>query len=213
MANLIIQENGKARTAPAVHGEEITIQAPCNCSAVSGVQIAGVAYPFYDAAGKVLPMGTGLFAEGSLIRVLIDTVNNRATIINHAITPSTIGAATQDEMLEALHAAQDAYDEATEAQVTANTKATTATYSVSVDTVWNSYSAGGYYQTISVSGIKSSDNPIADVILGTDVDANALYIEAWSRVTRITTAANSITLYANGDAPETAFTIQLKVVR
>jgi hypothetical protein len=92
MANLIIQENGVARTTPAVHGEEITIQTPCDCSAVSGVQIAGVAYPFYDAAGKVLPTGTGLFTEGTLIRVLIDTVNTRSTIINHAITPPTIGA-------------------------------------------------------------------------------------------------------------------------
>lgn len=93
MANLIIQENGSPRTTPAVHGEEITIQTPCDCSAVSGVQIAGVVYPFYDAAGKPLPMGTGLFAKGSLIRVMIDRVNTRATIINHAITPESIGAA------------------------------------------------------------------------------------------------------------------------
>lgn len=84
MANLIIQENGAARTMPAVHGEEITIQAPCDCSAVTGVQIAGVAYPFYDAAGNALASGSGLFAEGSLIRVLIDAINIRATIINHA---------------------------------------------------------------------------------------------------------------------------------
>lgn len=92
MANLIIQENGVVRTTPAVHGEEITIQAPCDCSAVEGVQIADVVYPFYDAAGNPLPMGTGLFATGNLIKVLIDTVNVRATIINHAITPSLIGA-------------------------------------------------------------------------------------------------------------------------
>lgn len=85
MANLIIQENGVARTTPAVHGEEITIQAPCDCSAVTGVQIAGVAYPFYDAAGNVLVSGSGLFSKGSLIRVLIDTANVRSTIINHAV--------------------------------------------------------------------------------------------------------------------------------
>lgn len=93
MANLIIQENGVERTTPAVHGEEITIETPCDCSAVSGVQIAGVAYPFYDAAGNLLPTGTGLFTANSLIRVLIDAVNQRATIINHAITPTAIGAA------------------------------------------------------------------------------------------------------------------------
>ncbi len=102
MANLIIQENGVARTTPAVHGEEITIQAPCNCSAVAGVQIAGVVYPFYDAAGNVLPTGTGLFAKDSLIRVLIDTVNTRSTIINHAITPDTIGAVSIETFNTAL---------------------------------------------------------------------------------------------------------------
>lgn len=87
MANLIIQENGVERTTPALHGEEITIQTPCDCSAVTGVQIAGVAYPFYDAAGNPLATGSGLFSEGNLIRVLIDTINTRSTIINHAIPP------------------------------------------------------------------------------------------------------------------------------
>lgn len=91
--------------------------------------------------------------------------------------------------------------------------ASTVTYSVSIDASWSANSAGGYMKTVTVSGMLSTDNPIADVILGADVDANALYVEAWSKITRITTAANSITLYANGDAPTTAFTIQLKAVR
>ena len=85
MANMIILAAGDiTRTKAAVNGEEITIQAPCNCSAVTGVQIADVAYPFCDAAGNPLPMGTGLFTEGSLIRVMIDTVNTRAMILNHS---------------------------------------------------------------------------------------------------------------------------------
>jgi hypothetical protein len=88
MANLIIQENGMPRTKSAVHGEELTIQAPCNCSDVNGVQIAGVAYPFYDAAGNSIVNITGKFSTGSLIRVLIDTVNVRAYILNSAtVTP------------------------------------------------------------------------------------------------------------------------------
>lgn len=91
MANLIIQENGAARVTPAVHGEEITIQAPCNCFEVTGVQIASDVFPFYDACGKRL-VGVGdLFTTGSLIRVLIDTVNKRATILNRGITPRNIG--------------------------------------------------------------------------------------------------------------------------
>ena len=91
MANMIIQENGTARTTPAVHGEELTIVAPCNCIEVTGVQIAGVVYPFYDACGNCISDIPGKFVEGSLIRVLIDVINTRAQILNHAvITTETI---------------------------------------------------------------------------------------------------------------------------
>lgn len=93
MANLIIQENGVNRTTPAVNGEELTILTPCDCTGIEGVQINGVVFPFYDACGNSLYGKTDLFAEGSLIRVLIDTTNNRATILNRGITPANIGAA------------------------------------------------------------------------------------------------------------------------
>lgn len=89
MANMIIQENGIERNWPAVHGEEITIVAPCDCTAVTGVQIAGVAYPFYDACGNNISNVAGKFTEGSLIRVLIDTKNTRAQIINRTLTGLT----------------------------------------------------------------------------------------------------------------------------
>jgi hypothetical protein len=91
MANLIIQENGTARTIPAIHGEEITIQTPCDCTGITGVKIADETFTFYDACGHKL-VGVGdLFSTGSLIRVLIDTVNKRATILNRGITPRNIG--------------------------------------------------------------------------------------------------------------------------
>lgn len=85
MANLIIQENGQVRYRPAVNGEEITIQTPCNCSEVTGVQINNTTFPFYDTLGNSLENITGLFAKDSLIRVLIDTVNVRAYILNGAV--------------------------------------------------------------------------------------------------------------------------------
>lgn len=95
----------------------------------------------------------------------------------------------------------------------ANSKASTATYTVSIDASWSANSAGGYMKTVTVSGMLATDNPIADVVLGADLEANTAYRAAWGCITRITTAANSITLYANGEAPQTAFTMQLKVVR
>ena len=72
---------------------------------------------------------------------------------------------------------------------------------------------GGYYQTIPVEGISSADVPIVDVVLGADVDANNLYIDAWLRITRVVTADGCIILYANWIVPDTAFTIQLKVFK
>lgn len=89
-----------------------------------------------------------------------------------------------------------------------------ADFTVEVPVAWaEDATNGGYTQTVAVSGILATDNPIADVVLGSDVEANALYLAAWALVTRITTADGSITLYANGEAPETAFTIRLKAVR
>lgn len=88
------------------------------------------------------------------------------------------------------------------------------TYSATVTTEWTEDTKnGGYSQTVAVPGIASTDNPIVDIVLGDDIDANALHLEAWGRISRITTASNKIILYAYEEAPETAFNIQLKVVR
>lgn len=98
-------------------------------------------------------------------------------------------------------------------QTQLNGKAATVTYTASVDTTWTANSSGGYTKTVAVSGIAATDNPIADVVLGNDADANALYLTAWGCITRITTESGSITLYADGDAPTSSFNIQLKIIR
>lgn len=91
-------------------------------------------------------------------------------------------------------------------------KATTAIYNATIGTSWSG-SAAPYTQTITVSGITAADTPIVDVDLsGTDYSNKESVISAWSSVYRITTAANSITVYAD-DKTETAVPIQLKVVR
>lgn len=87
------------------------------------------------------------------------------------------------------------------------------TFTAEVGTNWKSDTTnGGYYQTISLSGILSTDNPIVDIVLGTSLSENWDKLIAWSNVTRVTTQNSSITLYAN-KSPSLAFTIQLKVVR
>lgn len=87
-------------------------------------------------------------------------------------------------------------------------------YTVSVPVSWATDSTnGGFTQTVSIAGILATDNPIYDVVLGTDTAANALYLEAFALVTRLTTANNSITLWANDEAPTNAFTVKLVVMR
>lgn len=87
-------------------------------------------------------------------------------------------------------------------------------YTASVPVSWSADGTnGGYKQTITVSGILATDNPIYDVVLGDDTAANELYLDAFSLVARLTTANGSITLWTNGDAPTTAFSIKMVVMR
>ena len=97
------------------------------------------------------------------------------------------------------------------AQATADAKAATATYTATVTNTWTA-SGDYFYQDIAVTGIKEADNPLVDIVLGSDSATNETYLDAFYRVLRITTSANSIRVWAT-KATETAFTIQLKVVR
>ena len=68
-------------------------------------------------------------------------------------------------------------------------------------------------QTIEVSGILASDNPVADVILDTAKDTALSQLEAWSCISKIETADGSITVTCFEEAPTVTIPIQLKVVR
>lgn len=90
-------------------------------------------------------------------------------------------------------------------------KASTVTYPATVTTTWKT--SGSYrYQDITVNGILATDNPVVDIVPGSDNAANVLYAEAICKVFRITTSANSIRVWAK-EVITTAFPIQLKVVR
>ena len=89
--------------------------------------------------------------------------------------------------------------------------ATTEIYAATVPAAWIQ-SGGCYYQDIAVNGILEADTPIVDIKPGEDNDANIVYAEAYSKVFRITTFANKVRVWAT-EAIETAFPIQLKVVR
>ena len=89
--------------------------------------------------------------------------------------------------------------------------AQTVTLTCTVPVSWTA--SGSYYsQTVAVAGMLAADNPIADILPGTDHDANKLYAEAWGKVQSITTLAGKVAIWCT-EAPAVAFPVQFKVVR
>ena len=89
---------------------------------------------------------------------------------------------------------------------------TVATYTATIPASGWAGSAAPYSVNATISGILASDNPVVDIVqTGTESTDSAMR-DAWGVITRITTAAGSITVYAS-EKPSVAIPIQLKVVR
>jgi len=86
-----------------------------------------------------------------------------------------------------------------------------ATLTTTLDTTWTGTEAP-YTKTQTVTGISSNDNPIVDVVMSGTFTTDEERANEWGKIYRVTTANNSITLYAM-DKPEVSLPIQLKVVR
>ena len=115
---------------------------------------------------------------------------NHATNKNnpHEVTAAQIGAATESALAA---------------------KATTARYTATIPA--SGWSASNTV-TVAVSGILASDTPIVDIVQTGTSSTDETMRENWVKITRITTAANSITVYAS-EVPSASIPIQLKVVR
>ena len=107
--------------------------------------------------------------------------------------------------------------EANSQQITQNTtdiatKASTETYTATLTSSgWSSKAP--YTQTVTVTGILTTDNPVIDVVLSTTTSTALNQLEAWGNVSKIVTGANSITATCLEDKPEVDIPIQIKVVR
>lgn len=133
--------------------------------------------------------GTGC----SSLEELADRLGVRGTI---AISKGGTGCTTATAALKALGGAS------------------TETYNVSVSSgSWLKNTNGGYYKTISVAGMLASDNPVADVVLSTDVAASKLQLEAWACVSHIVTNNGKITIYCFDAAPTVTMSVQFLCVR
>lgn len=84
-------------------------------------------------------------------------------------------------------------------------------YTTTLNTTWTGTSAP-FTKTQAVTGILATDIPIVDVVMSGTYATDEARQEAWSKIYRIVTAANQITLYAT-EKPTVSLPIQLKVVR
>lgn len=180
------------------HGLEIKFKSPCDCSSVTGLSIyypdvdgnqISKTFLFADAHGNNVG-GIGLFANNVIVSVILDTNAYKAYVQN----------ADTNAYLESRF----------------NEKASTVTYTTTIpsssEVMWG-LTKGKYYVTVDVNGILESDNPIVDVVLSDTKETAQGQLEAWGKISRIVTSANSITVYCYDEVPTTAIPIQLKVVR
>lgn len=126
-----------------------------------------------------------------------DGHNHAAGDINSGVLPVArggTGAATAEQARTNLGAAK------------------AVSYTVTLPTAsWSS--SAPHSMTVTVTGILATDEPIIDCVLSGDTAASKLILEAWGCVSRITTAANSITAYCYDKKPAVNIPIKIKVVR
>lgn len=85
MANIKIELNG-----PIFDGQPLSFKAPCNCTAVTGINVVSLdgektvsnVFTFTDAHGNTLTGIGNLFAAGAMVRVILDTSAKKAYIQN-----------------------------------------------------------------------------------------------------------------------------------
>lgn len=111
-------------------GETISFKAPCNASEVSGLiiyypneknQTVSKEFTLNDANGNDIGLLDNIFAEGSIVKVIVDTDANNAFMQNSdtnaylenkfaSITPASIGALPLDERGKAIPSNSDLND-------------------------------------------------------------------------------------------------------
>lgn len=89
------------------------------------------------------------------------------------------------------------------------TFATVKSYTVTIGTSWSG-SAAPYTQSVNVSGILATDEPIVDLITTTNNYESE--IENYNKIFKITTSSNKITVYAT-EKTTASISCKLKVVR
>jgi hypothetical protein len=84
------------------------------------------------------------------------------------------------------------------------------TYTANLSNVWGG--SGPYTQTVNVSDILASDNPIIDVILSGTYSTDKNRCEEFAKIYRAVTANGSVTFYAD-EKPTSSFSVRMLCIR
>ena len=146
------------------------------------------------------------------------TVNGKSLAIDVTLTHEDIGAATIEQGQKADSAIQGVKVNgamiASDDEKIVNIPVSKAnTYTAAITTTWTAEDNTGYYQNISVPGILDADVPIVDLVQSTDIETAKRELEGWCLVSKITTQADSITVYCYENAPTVEINIKLMCIR
>ncbi len=183
------------------------------------VSYLGSSYVCIQAGTGNLPTNTafwtliaakGIDGEGAgdMLATTYDPTGKAQDIFAYADQKASGSAAAVQASLNAHTGRTDNPHGVTAAQIGA---AATTTLTATVPVAWTA-SGDFFYQNVSVPGMLASDNPVADILPGSDNAANKLYAEAWGKVLRIDTGDNLFQIWCT-EAPTVAFPVQFKVVR
>ena len=91
-------------------------------------------------------------------------------------------------------------------------KAETITYTATIpSTGWTA--SAPYYVDVAIEGLLETDNPMITPIYTGTVETDAAIKEAWNKIDRAVTSANSLRVYAFEEVPSANIPVQLQVVR
>ncbi|MCM1236825.1 MAG: hypothetical protein NC489_42660 [Ruminococcus flavefaciens] len=138
-------------------------------------------------------------------------------ITHMAVTKSTNTTSTAAPAAGSTFTAVDSLTQDDYGHITKiNTKTVTMpvsykNYTATIDTTWSG-SAAPFTKTVTVSGITANDEPVVSLKQSSDFETAVREMNDFDKIYRITTADNSITLYASRKTANPV-TINLKCIR
>lgn len=130
------------------------------------------------------------------------------------VSKADVGLANVANVLQESKSDADTHKGNTTTAHGINTKAVTALYSGTLTSAGWTGSTAPYSQTITVTGVASTDTPVIDMNLSGAANhaAELAMLEDYAKVYRIVTGTNEITAYAK-EKPTVNIALQIKVVR